>query len=296
MEETTSRRSAVIALLVLCLIWGVNWSVMKSVLQYVGPMTFSAYRYVAATIILFIVLIIRRESLAPTPFWPTLSIGLMQTAGFQALVQWSLIAGGAGKMALIAYTMPFWVIALAWMLLGEKPAARQWLFIALAACGLVLIFEPWRVQPALMSALIALAGGFCWAMGTVLSKKQFQTTGVSLLRLTAWQMALGSVVLVILALVIPERATDFNAKFFAAFAYNAFLSTSLAWVLWLFVVQRLPANIAGLGSLIAPLVGVLCAWMLLGEVPDAAEFAGIALIAIALLGVLRPSAMPTPVR
>lgn len=296
MEETTSRRSAVIALLVLCLIWGVNWSVMKSVLQYVGPMTFSAYRYVAATIILFIVLIIRRESLAPTPFWPTLSIGLMQTAGFQALVQWSLIAGGAGKMALIAYTMPFWVIALAWMLLGEKPAARQWLFIALAACGLVLIFEPWRVQPALMSALIALVGGFCWAMGTVLSKRQFQTTGVSLLRLTAWQMALGSVVLVILALVIPERATDFNAKFFAAFAYNAFLSTSLAWVLWLFVVQRLPANIAGLGSLIAPLVGVLCAWMLLGEVPDGAEFAGIALIGIALLGVLRPSAMPTPVR
>ena len=193
MDETTSRRSAVIALVVLSLIWGINWSVMKSVLQYVGPMTFSAYRYIAATIILFIVLIIRRESLAPTPFWPTLSIGLMQTAGFQAFVQWSLIGGGAGKMALIAYTMPFWVIPLAWMLLGEKPASRQWLFIALAACGLVLIFEPWRVQPALFSALIALAGGFCWAMGTVLSKKQFQTTGVSLLRLTAWQMAFGSV-------------------------------------------------------------------------------------------------------
>ncbi len=296
MEEATSRRSAVIALVALSLIWGINWSVMKSVLQYVGPMTFSAYRYIAATIILFIVLIIRRESLAPTQFWPTLWIGLMQTAGFQAFVQWSLIGGGAGKMALIAYTMPFWVIGLAWLLLGEKPAARQWLFIALAACGLVLIFEPWRVQPALFSALIALAGGFCWAMGTVLSKKQFQTTGVSLLRLTAWQMAFGSVGLLILALVIPERATDFNAAFLAAFAYNAFLSTSLAWVLWLFVVKRLPANIAGLGSLISPLVGVFCAWLLLGEVPDVAEFAGIALIGVALLGVLRPSATPTPAR
>jgi drug/metabolite transporter (DMT)-like permease len=109
-------------------------------------------------------------------------------------------------------------------------------------------------------------------------------------------MAFGSVVLLILALVVPERATDFNATFLAAFAYNAFLSTSLAWVLWLFVVKRLAANIAGLGSLISPLVGVLCAWMLLGEVPDAAEFAGIALIGIALLGVLRPSARPIPVR
>lgn len=296
MDETTSRRSAVIALIVLCLIWGFNWTVMKSVLQYVGPMTFSAYRYVAATVILFIVLIIRRESLAPTPLWPTLWIGLMQTAGFQALVQWSLISGGAGKMALIAYTMPFWVIPLAWMLLGEKPAPRQWLFIALAACGLVLIFEPWLVQPSLISSLIALAGGFCWAMGTVLSKRQFQTTGVSLLRLTTWQMAFGSAILLIVALVVPERATDFNATFLTALAYNAFLSTSLAWVLWLFVVKRLPANIAGLGSLIAPLVGVLFAWVLLGERPDTAEFIGIATIAVALIGILRPRTMPIAAR
>jgi drug/metabolite transporter (DMT)-like permease len=297
MDETTSRRSAVIALVVLSLIWGFNWTVMKSVLQYVGPMTFSAYRYVAATIILFIVLALRRESLAPTPWIPTLMIGLAQTAGFQALVQFSLMNGGAGKMALIAYTMPFWVIPLAWMLLGEKPAPRQWLFITLAACGLVLIFEPWREQPALFSALLALAGGFCWALGTVLSKRQFQTTGVSLLRLTTWQMALGSAVLMIVALIVPERPTDFNAALFAAFGYNVLLSTSLAWVLWLFVVKRLPANVAGLGSLIAPLVGVLFAWMLLGEKPDAAEFIGIATIAVALLGVLRrPPVTPTPVR
>jgi drug/metabolite transporter (DMT)-like permease len=294
MDETTSRRSAVIALFVLCLIWGFNWTVMKSVLHYVGPMTFSAYRYVLATIILFVVLIVRREPLAPTPWLPTLVIGLAQTAGFQALVQLSLMSGGAGRMALIAYTMPFWVIPLAWILLGEKPTPRQWSFTALAACGLLLIFEPWRVQPSLLSALLALAGGFCWALGTVLSKKQFQTTDVSLLRLTTWQMAMGSAVLLFVALVVPERATEFNAPFLGALAYNALLSTSLAWVLWLFVVKRLPANVAGLGSLISPLVGVLFAWMLLGEVPDAAEACGIATIAIALLGVLRPSVRPSP--
>ena len=295
MDDNAGRRSAVIALIALCLIWGFNWTVMKSVLQYVGPMTFSAYRYVSATVILFVVLMIRRESLAPTPWMPTFLIGLTQTAGFQALVQVSLMNGGAGKMALIAYTMPFWVIPLAWMLLGEKPAPRQWLFTALAAGGLVMIFEPWRTQAALASALIALGGGFCWALGTVLSKKQFQTSRVSLLRLTTWQMALGSAILLILALLVPERPTDFNAPFFAALAYNAVMATSVAWVLWLFVVRRLPASIAGLGSLIAPLVSVLFAWLLLGEMPDAAESIGIATIAVALFGVLR-SPRPIPAR
>ena len=58
--------------------------------------------------------------------------------------------------------------------------------------------------------------------------------------------------------------------------------------MWLFIVQRLPANVAGLASLITPLVGVLFAWALLAEQPDAAETAGIIVIGVALFGVLRP--------
>jgi len=67
------------------------------------------------------------------------------------------------------------------------------------------------------------------------------------------------------------------------------LSSGIAWAMWLFVVQRLPANVAGLASLITPLLGVGFAWVLLGEKPDAAEGAGIALLIVALFGVLRPA-------
>ncbi|HET8940756.1 MAG TPA: EamA family transporter, partial [Rudaea sp.] len=63
----------------------------------------------------------------------------------------------------------------------------------------------------------------------------------------------------------------------------------LAWALWLLVVQRLPANLAGLASLATPLLGVGLAWMLLGEQPDAGEAAGIILMIVALFGVLRKS-------
>ncbi len=289
----SGRRAAVLALIVLSLVWGSNWIVMKTVLGYIGPMTFSAIRYALGTVVLFIVLIVRRESLAPTPWLPTLLIGLTQTAGFQAFVQLSLVSGGAGKMALIAYTMPFWVIPLAWVLLDERPSLRQWIFIVLAALGLVLIFEPWQPHGSVMAALIALAGGLSWAIVTVLSKQQFQRRPeIPFLRWTAWQMALGAVALVIVSLLIPERAVDWSPTLLAAFAYNAVLSTGLAWILWLFVVQRLPANVAGVGSLITPMVSVLLAWLILGEQPDAAELAGIVAIAIALLGVLRKPVRP----
>ncbi len=291
MPDHSGRRAALIALAILSLVWGSNWIVMKLVLGYIGPITFSALRYVSGTAVLFAVLMVRGESLAPTPWKPTLLIGLTQTAGFQGLVQLSLVAGGAGKMALIAYTMPFWVIPLAWLLLGERPNSRQWVCIALAACGLVLIFEPWRVQASLVAALIALGGGLCWAIGTVLSKQQFQKhPEIPFLRWTTWQMAFGAFVLVLCAAVTHERPIVWSGTLYASLLYNAVLSTGLAWALWLFVVQRLPANVAGLGSLITPLVAMLLAWGILGEAPDGPESIGIGLIGLALLGVLRPGA------
>ena len=287
MNSPGSQRGALIALGILSVIWGANWIVMKAVLAYVGPLTFSALRYVFGTAVLFLVLRLRNESLAPPPWRDTLLIGLAQTTGFQILVQFALLNGGAGKTALLAYTMPFWVIPLAWMLCGDRPDRRQWVCISLAAVGLLLILEPWMSQAGLGSSLLALAGGLSWAIGTVLAKRLFQRVAVSPLQLTAWQMAIGTLFVAALALCVHERAIEWSPPLVGALIYNGVFASGIAWALWLFIVHRLPANVAGLASLITPLVGVLCAWLWLGESPDAAETLGIALIGIALLGVLR---------
>lgn len=288
MHNDAARRSALIALAILSLVWGFNWIVMKEVLAFVGPLTFSAMRYVFGTAVLFAVLALRGENLAPTPWRDTLMIGLAQTTGFQVLVQFALITGGAGKTALLAYTMPFWVIPLAWVLLGDRPSARQWAYIAVAAAGLVLVLEPWNTHVGLGSALLALTGGASWAIGTVLAKRMFLATPISPLRLTAWQMLYGTTLLVALALCVHERTTVWSPTLIGALVYNGVLSSGLGWAMWLFIVQRLPTNVAGLASLITPLIGIGLAWALLGERPDLSESIGIIVIGAALFGVLRP--------
>jgi len=293
MSTVQSRRGALLALALLSMIWGFNWIVMKAVLAFVGPLTFSAMRYVFGTAMLFLVLWLRGETLAPTPWRDTLLIGLAQTTGFQMLVQLALITGGAGKTALLAYTMPFWVIPLAWLVLGDRPGRRQWLFTGVAALGLVLVLEPWRGMGGVLSALLALGGGACWAIGTVLAKRVFHNAAISPLRLTAWQMLVGTVLLVAIAACLHERATEWSPTLIGALLYNGVLSSGIAWAMWLYVVQRLPANVAGLASLITPLVGVGLAWLILDERPDPAESAGIALMFVALFGVLRPASKPT---
>jgi drug/metabolite transporter (DMT)-like permease len=287
MSESASRRGALIALAVLTLVWSYNWVVMKQMLQYAGPFEFAAIRAVLATLVLFTVLVLRRESLRPPPWRPAILLGLAQTTAFQGLVQWALVDGGAGKTALLAYTMPFWLLLLAWPLLRERPDRRRLAFAALAALGLVFVLQPWSGLGARLSALLALASGLTWALAVVISKRAFADGSVTALRLTAWQMGFGAIGLCIVALLVPERAIEWSAPFVWGLAYNAVLASGLAWVLWALIVQRLPATVAGIVSLAVPLCGVLLAWLLLGERPDAWEGVGIALIGAALIGISR---------
>ena len=303
MTRSNARRQALIALALMSLIWSFNWIVMKRALQFIGPLDFSALRTLMGTGLLFLLLAWRGEALAPPPLRATMAIGLAQTTAFQLLVQMALVGGGAGKMALLAYTMPFWVIAFAWALFGERPAARQWLLLALAAAGLVLVIEPWRSLGSWHSSALALAGGACWGLATVMTKRLFQRDAITPLRLTAWQSLFGAAGVALIAAFVPERPIDWTSELIGALAYNAVLGSAIAWALWLVVVERLPAAIAGIASLATPLLGVLLAWWLLDERPDAAEAIGIALIATALAGVLlwrapaqrRPNAADNPV-
>ena len=279
-----SERAAWIGLLILTVVWSLNWTVMKVATRYSGPFTFSAQRYVIGTVVLFALLAWRRNSLKPTPWLPTLAIGLTQTMAFQALAQWALVSGGAGKTALLAYTMPFWVVPLAWWWIHEKPGLMRWLCIVIAAAGFVCVVEPWRPLGAPESIMLALLAGLAWAIATVLSKRLFQRhPDVTPLRLTAWQMLIGTVGLVILALATPQRTVEWTGTYIAALLYNGLLSSGVCWVLWALVVQRLSANVAGLTSLAVPVAGVLFAWGLLHEQPSNPEWIGIVLIGIALL-------------
>jgi len=279
---STSRRPALVALALITLIWSYNWIVMKQVLRYSGPFEFSALRYALGTCMLFLVMLLRGVSLRPPPLARTALIGLAQTMGFQALAQWALVEGGAGKTALLAYTMPFWVVLLGWLLFAERPSARLWCGLGVAAAGLLLVLAPWHGTGGAASSLLAIAGGACWAVGVVLSKRMFQRGGVNALSLTAWQMLIGSLGLIAVALVARERAIEWSGFFVGALAYNAVLSSGLAWLMWSYVVERLPANVAGLSSLAIPIAGIGFAWLQLGERPSPTDGFGIVLIGIAL--------------
>jgi drug/metabolite transporter (DMT)-like permease len=275
----------VAALILLALIWGYSWVVMKVALDYVEPFTFSALRTFPAAVMLLAILPLLKRPVRPKALGPTALLGLLQTTGFVALMTWALQGQGAGKTSILTYTMPFWLLLMAWVALGEKLKGFQWVAVGLALCGLILILTPWRLEGKL-SDFLAVGGALSWAASAVCAKILRKRHEVDLLSLTAWQLLLGSIPLVVIAAATWSSPPVWTGTFIAALVYCIVLGSGVAWILWLYILDSLSAGTAGLSSLLNPVIGISSAWIQLGEKPGLLEGLGMIAIVGALLVVV----------
>jgi drug/metabolite transporter (DMT)-like permease len=275
-------RVPIAALLLLALIWGYSWVVMKIALRYTQPFTFAALRSLLGAAALFMLLPFLHRPLRPKALGPTAFLGLLQTTGFVGLLTWALAGGGAGKTSALTYTMPFWLLLMAWVFLGERLKGVQWVAVGLALCGLILVLGPWDLKGG-ASSFLAVGGALFWAASAVYAKVLRKKHEVDLLSLTAWQLLMGAIPLIVIAAFTWEGPPEWNGTFIAALIFASLLGNAVAWVLWLYILDSFRAGTAGLATLLTPIVGIVSAWMQLGERPGLLEGLGMIAIVGALL-------------
>lgn len=278
-----SQTIAIFCLLGLACIWGYNWVMMKIAVQYASPFTFAALRAFFGAFSLFLVMLCLGKSIRPKAIWSTFCIGVLQNVGFIGLATYALVNGGAGKTAILTYTMPFWLLLLAWLVLGERLSRIQWIGVALSFSGLIFILTPFSSTSGILSKGLAILAGFSWAVSAVATKKLQQKMQIDLLSFTAWQMLFGFLPLALVNVFLQFPAVNWSPDFTYALVYNVIPGSALAWLLWLYALKNLPASIAGLGTLLTPIIGILSSSIQLGEVPSASELIGIVTILMALL-------------
>ena len=285
-----SRNLGVLALAVIAPLWGYSWVVSKVALGYSGPLTFAGLISGLGAVCLFVVLAARRRPLRPPPLGWTLLIGLLQTALFNGLATAALVVGGAGKVSVLVYTMPFWLLLLAWLFLGERLRGVQWPAVALAFAGLILVVRPWDIGGAL-SGVLACAAGLSWAGAALAVKLLQRRTHTDTLSLTAWQLLFGCVPLLALGLLIEGVGAGLDPRLHRL--PGVLGPARQRRVLGALALRApRPAGRAprGWARSPSPVVGVVAAWLQLGEKPTPVEAAGMALIiaglaALAAVGV-----------
>lgn len=278
-----SNPRALAALLFLTLAWGYTWILAKIALREVAPFTFAAQRSLAGAVCLFVALPLMGRSLRLCGWRKTLTLGAIQTGLFFILQTWTLVEAGPGKTAVLVYTMPIWTLFLGRWLLCERVTAPQWLAAGITLAGLLLIIEPWDLHSSKLAIALGIAAAASWAWGTVLVKKWRTELNADLLSLTAWQMMFGAILLYCVSWAVPEPATHWSGRYVGILLALGLVSNAICWVLWLYVLEHLPAWQASLSILGVPVVALLSSRLQLEERLPAVELMGIGLIGCGLV-------------
>lgn len=277
-----SRRGAYLALGFLTVIWGMNWMVMKFGLQYAHPVIYNIERTFIAIAFLFAVLRWERRSLKPQSWTAVIVTGFFQTTVNFGATTMALAGGGAGRTAVLVFTMPFWTMLIAWPVLHERVRGSQWLAVASALIGLALVVEPWNWHGELAPKLWATLSGFGWAAGSVATKYFLRHRRLDILNLITWQMVAGILPICLLPLLYPLPSAHWSSVYAAALLYTGVIATGIGFILWTAILARLPAGTASLNMFAIPVLALVSSMLIFGERLTPSEWLGIALIGVGL--------------
>ena len=287
--------TAMLLLGVAALAWGASWPAMKIV---VSQMPIYSFRVLTAwgggaMVLLIAWLMGNSLRLARRDIGPALVAGLFNITGWLYFTALGLTMLPAGRATVLAYTMPLWAFLAAILLTGERITARR--LIALGfGLGAVLVLggdDLIRLGAAPLGVLVTLAAAASWGLGTVVQKKTVWRT--PLLTVAGWQLLIGGAPLA--ALAIAQDSAPFaniTMQGALAMAYIVLIGTVLGYWAWFRVLQLIPGEMAALGILPVPVIGVISSTLILGEPLGWAEFAAVALLTAALATMLYRGTRP----
>ncbi|HET8650466.1 MAG TPA: DMT family transporter [Gemmatimonadales bacterium] len=271
------------AMLVVCLLWGANFSITKLGLQQIPPLGFTAIRFTSASIVLWLVL---RwwEGPAPLPprtIWLLIWLGVLGNTIYQICFMLGLDLTSATHSALIISTVPTVVAVLAGIFRLERITSRMIWGIAIGTIGVVIVVSARGhgvVPGSLTGDLITVGAVLCWSVYTLGLRKVPES--VSPLRVTSITMITGTPGLILAGLPDLFR-TNWRAVTLAGWgsvAYAALLSLVLAYILWNNSVRVIGSSRTAVYLCITPIFAVIIAWFALGEQPAPIQALGAALI------------------
>ena len=288
-------------LLLLVLIWGSNFSIVKTAIGEIPAFGFNALRIATACVVLLAVSRLAGEPAPARRDWPRLlALGVVGHCGYQLAFVSGLERTTVANSSLILGCMPLAVLVL--NALSGRPEAvggRQWLGVALAVAGVYLVAGEGAgaTRETLTGDLLTFVALWCWAWYTTGSRALLAR--YSPLQLTAYATLVGT--LCYAPFGVPDLLRlDWRAVSgwaWAALVVSGLLALSVAHIIWYTGVQRLGSTRTSVYSNLVPVAAMAVAFVWLHEPPGAARLAGATLVLTGLvLARTERAAVPAPVQ
>ena len=269
-----------VAMVFLTVIYAVCYVAIKAGLPFAPPLRFAGFRaLVAGLVVLGLVAAVKRPLVPRWGQWRwVFGLGLTTTSMAFAAMFLSPGRTGAGIASVLGNTQPIMAATLAVPLLGERLTRGKQIALALGTLGVVLIALPAIAGPGaygVSGPALALAASLSLAIGSVIAKRMGGE--VDLLAVTAWQLIVGSLPLMVASALAEHGAwIDPDPRFLGLLAFLAIAGTALPTPLWYWLLRRDEVGRLSLFLFLVPVLGLLIAAVVFGERVGVLEMVGIA--------------------
>ncbi len=279
------RLFAVLEALLVTFLWSSSYVLVKVGLQEIGPLTLVAYRYTVASLVLLPLALsgghgaLLRERGISLRLGVLGLLGVTLAQGFQVL---GLFLLPAVSVTFLLNFTPITVLTLGVVALNERPTRLQLAGIGMAVAGAALFFNDPLTSASLPGILVTLLSGVGWGAYIVLGRRLYIGDKVPVLGLTAFSMAGGTVLLLIIAFLV-EGFTVVSVAGWGIILWLGVMNTAVAFFMWNRALGRLEAfEISVLQNTMLIQIAVL-AWLFLGERFTLAKIPAMALVFLGAL-------------
>ncbi|HWD01662.1 MAG TPA: EamA family transporter [Amycolatopsis sp.] len=261
-------------------VWGSTYLVTTQLLPPDRPLLAATVRALPAGLIL---LAATRVLPRGVWWWRAVVLGVLNIGAFFCLLFVAAYHLPGGVAALMVSAQPVFVLVLSALLLGEAITRRHLASCLLGAAGIAMLVLRAEAGVDTIGVLSGIGGAVCMASGVVLTKRWGRPAGVSLLAFTGWQLAVGGLAVLPLALAQEGLPGQVSAVNVAGFAYLSVVGALLAYALWFRGIERLPALAVSFLGFASPVAAAVLGYLVLGQGLSPAQTAGAVIVIVAVV-------------
>jgi len=284
--KTSAIRPVDLALaLLVVVVWGMNFAVIKLGVADVPPLLLGALRFTLAA---FPALLFFRPPKVPLRLYLSYSMAI-SVGQFAFLFSAIHVGMPSGLASLVLQSQAFFTMFFAVAWLKEHWQVNQLAGLSLGAVGLVLIGSAYGVSMPLGGFLLTLAAAVMWACGNIVTRAVGRYAPINQLAFVVWASAVPPLPFLALSYLfegpgaMAAAVHRFSLQTFGAVAYLAWVATLLGYGIRTYLMSRYPANRVSPFSMLVPLFGLTIGWLLFDEALKPIHLAGCSLLMAGLL-------------
>jgi len=296
-------RRAALAAGITVFLWASAFIAIRSAGEHYEPGALALGRLLAGSVVLLLILALRREGLPPRAAWPGIAAsGVLWFGVYMVALNWGEREVDAGTAALVVNVGPIIIALLSGWLLKEGFPQRLLAGMAVSFAGAVVVGLSVSDggRSSILGVLLCLLAALSYGCGVVAQKPALRHA--SALQVTTYGCLIGAVVCLPFSGILVEQIATAPASATLQMLYLGVFPTAIAFTTWAYALARTTAGKMGATTYVAPALVVLMSWALLSEVPGWLTLAGggLCLAGVAVSRARRrvpaPVATPEPAR